>query len=284
MKIEARNISKKYGSVLALDNLTCSFENGKIYGLLGRNGAGKTSLLNILTNKIYPNEGEVFLDGVNILKKGACLNHIYYMTEQDFYPANMKVKKLFYWTAQFYKNFSLAYAQNLAQAFGLSLEKKVKSLSTGYGTILKGILTLASGAPFMFFDEPILGLDAYHRDLFYKELVNNFAEEGKTILLSSHLIDEIADIVEEVLILKEGRVLLNMPVEDVLARSYRLSGLTENVDKYLQDKDCLKEEQLKNFKSVTIFADYYDQALTKSLNLEVSKPELQELFVALTSP
>src|SRR5699024_9743039 len=136
------------------------------------------------------------------------LEDVYYMVEHNLYPGSLKVRDAFKWTNEFYPNFSLDYAQDLGDRFGLNGKKKVKELSTGYSTIFKVILALASNAKFIFFDEPILGLDANHRDLLYREILASYNEKPKTIVLSTHLIDEIADLLEEVIIIDQGRLVL----------------------------------------------------------------------------
>ncbi len=113
---------------------------------------------------------------------------------------------------------------NLAGRFELDTAKRFKELSTGYASILKAILTLASNAEVLLFDEPILGLDANHRDLLYKEILSNFIKRPKTVLISTHLIDEVADILEEVVIIEKGRIILKGPVEGLLESAHTVTG------------------------------------------------------------
>ncbi len=172
--IEIKNLSKDYGSTRALDGVDLVLEEGKIYGLLGRNGAGKTTMLNAITGRIFASSGSIELDGAKTLENDAALRQIYMLSEHTYYPEGMKVKKAMQWTATFYPHFDAAYAERLCAAFGLDTGKKVKALSTGYATIFKLILGLATNAPFLLLDEPVLGLDANHRDLFYKTLVEKY--------------------------------------------------------------------------------------------------------------
>ena len=238
--IKISNITKNFGDVCALNDISLTLEGNKIYGLLGRNGEGKTTLLNLMTNRIFPTSGTITIDGENVIENDNALEKIYLMVEKDLYPENMKIKDIFKWTAEFYKNFDMDYALELSKKFGININKKFKELSTGYTSICKIIITLASNAEILLFDEPILGLDAGHRDLFYKELMANYIEKPKTIILSTHIIEEVADILENVIIMKDNKIIKNIEVEELLKDSYTISGLDKNVDDYIKGKNMCK--------------------------------------------
>jgi len=283
--IEIKNITKDYGNVKALDNITMTIEPNKIYGLLGRNGAGKTTLLNLMTNRIFPTSGEITVEGQGVLENDRALGNIFYMMESNLYPDGLRIKEAFKWTKEFYPDFDTEYAKALAEKFGLNINKKVKQLSTGYGSIFKAILALASNANIVIFDEPVLGLDAYHRDMFYRELMANYNESPKTMIISTHLIEEVAEVLEEAIIIKEGKLISKQPVEELLSSAYTVSGEASKVDKYLEGKTYIGEQSLGKFKSVTILEDIKrkDETLARELDLEFSRVELQKLFIALTS-
>lgn len=283
--ITIKNLKKKFGYDLILDDITLSFEENKIYGLLGRNGVGKTTLLNIITNRIFQDSGTVEVDGENIRENDKALEKIYFMAERNLFPENYKVKEIFKWTAEFYPNFNMKYALDLAKSFDLDISKKVKSLSTGYGSICKIITTLASGAEVLLFDEPVLGLDANHRELFYKELMENYIENPKTIILSTHIIEEVSSLVEKVVILNDKKVVSSAEAEELLGKAYTVSGLGENVDKYIRNKEIVNLETMANFKAATVLGDIAteDKKLAEDLSLEFSKVELQKLFIYLTN-
>jgi len=283
--IKISNITKNFGDVCALNNVSLRLEENKIYGLLGRNGAGKTTLLNLITNRCFPTSGTITIDGENIIENDNALEKIYLMVEKDLYPESFKVKEIFKWKAEFYKNFDMDYALNLSKKFGININKKFKELSTGYTSICKIIVTLASGAEVLLFDEPILGLDAGHRELFYKELMSSYIENPKTIVLSTHIIEEVASFLENVIIMKDNKIIADKEVEELLNESYTISGLDENVDIYIKGKSCVNIETMGSFKAATIIGKIIDEdrAYQKELELKVSKVELQKLFVYLTS-
>lgn len=282
--IKISDLSKDYGKNKVLDNVSLTIEENKIYGLLGRNGAGKTTLLNLITNRIFPSEGIITIDGEDIIENYKAIGKIYFMTEQDLYPEGMKIKNLFKWTKEFYENFDMDYALNLSKKFGLNVNKKFKELSTGYSSICKIIITLASGAEILIFDEPVLGLDANHRDLFYKELVANYIDKPKTIILSTHIIEEVSEILEKVIIIKDGKILGNKEVEGLLGEAYIVSGASEKIQKYIEDKKCVNIESIAGFKAATIIGKLNESNKEKisQLGLETSKVELQKLFIHLT--
>jgi len=283
--IEIKNVSKSYGKTIALKNATATFTDGKICGFLGRNGAGKTTLLNIITNRLFADQGQVLIDGEPAVENDRAQAKLFYMTEKTLYPEDMKVRDVFQFTRGFYPQFDLDYADALADRFKLETGKKVGGLSTGYLSIFKLVLTLASNAPVIIFDEPVLGLDANHRDLFYKELLAHYNAAPKTVILSTHLIEEAAGLLEEVTIIKEGQILFTQPVEDLLQLAYTVSGSQENVDRYITGKNVIRQGALGRFKEATIFQkrNGNDQEVLAQLGLDLTPARLQELIISLTN-
>lgn len=283
--IKVINAIKKYGDTLALDNISLTIEENKIYGLLGRNGAGKTTLLNVMNNRIFLSEGVISIDNINLLEAKNGLGKIYLMTEQSLYPQSMKIKELFNWTKEFYPNFDMNYALELSKKFELNINKKIKELSTGYCSICKLINTMASGAEVLMFDEPVLGLDANHREMFYSELMKSYIEKPKTIIVSTHIIEEVAQLLEQIVIIKDGKIIKDESVEELLKGSYCVSGLNKNIDVYIKDKNCISVDEMAAFKSAVILGKNGDDEKKeqKELDLEVSNVELQKLFIHLTN-
>jgi len=283
--IEIQNVSKSYGKTVALKNVTATIADGKIYGFLGRNGAGKTTLLNIVTNRIFSDLGQILIDGEPAVENDRAQAKIFYMTEKTLYPKDTRVRDVFRLTRGFYPQFDLSYAAALAERFKLETGKKIGGLSTGYLSIFKLVLTLASNAPVIIFDEPVLGLDANHRDLFYRELLDHYNTFPNTVILSTHLIEEAAGLLEEVIIIKEGEVLITQSVEDLLKLAYTVSGSQENVDRFVTRKRVIREEVLGRFKAATIFQQRSDadQHELVQLGLDLTPARLQELFISLTN-
>lgn len=146
MAIEFQHVTKTFGDTRALEDVSLTFEEGKIYGLLGNNGAGKSTLLNILTGRLCPDSGTVTVDGTPA-DSDAALGKLFLVGEKNLYPDDMKVKRAMEMAALFYPDFDRAYAESLAKQFELPLNKKINSLSTGYGSIFRLILGLSVNTP-----------------------------------------------------------------------------------------------------------------------------------------
>lgn len=280
MSIEFKNVSKRFGNVTALDNVSLSFEEEKIYGLLGRNGAGKSTLLNILTSRIFASSGEITVDGENAVENDRAMSKIYLMSEKTLYPESMNIKDALRWSGEFYPSFDMDYAKKIAGLFSLDLNKKVKSLSTGYGSIFKLVIALSVNTPYIIFDEPVLGLDANHRDLFYKLLIEKYAENPSCIVISTHLIEEISHLIEDVVIIKEGRIMKQESRESLMRSGYAVSGTGPAVDKFISGKQLVGQDILGGLKTAYVMGDRPENVPE---GLEISAIDLQKLFIQLTS-
>lgn len=277
MAIEFQHVTKRFGAVTALEDVSVTFGGDKIYGLLGNNGAGKSTLLNILTGRVCPDGGTVTVDGVPVTGDEA-LGKMFLVGEQNLYPDDMRVKRAFDAAALFYPGFDRDKAETLAEKFGLSLKQKINNLSTGYGSIFRLILGLCVHTPYVLFDEPVLGLDAQHRDLFYRLLLESYAETPRTIVLSTHLIDEVADIVEHTVIIRRGRVLQDAPTEVLTAGACVISGPAGAVDDYTAGKEVLTQRLLGGLKTVCL---RHDDGGALPAGLERTRMGLQEYFISL---
>lgn len=280
-KIRVKNVTKRFGDVVALNNVSLSFEENKIYGLLGRNGAGKSTLLNVITNRIFVDKGEVTIDGISAFESDEALSKVYLMSEKDHYPQGMKIQDVFKWSKEFYPLFDSKYANNLANQFELNTKKKVRELSTGYSSIFKVIVALSVNVPYIFLDEPILGLDANHRGLFYQTLIQNYQENPKTIVISTHLIEEVANIIEDVVILKKGEIIKKQPCQDLLSQGYTAVGNISAIDDFIADKNVIGTDTLGGLKTAYILGTLDKRNIPKGI--EVKNLDLQKLFIQLTN-
>ena len=277
MAIEFQHITKTFGDTRALEDVSLTLEEGKIYGLLGNNGAGKSTLLNILTGRLCPDSGTVTVDGAPA-GSDAALSRLFLVGEKNLYPDDMKVKRALDTAELFYPDFDRAYAENLAKQFELPLNKKISSLSTGYGSIFRIVLGLSVNTPYVLFDEPVLGLDAQHRDLFYKLLVRKYAESPCTMVISTHLIAEVADLIEHTVIIRKGRILQDAPTEALTAACWAVSGPAGLVDGWAAGRNVLTTTALGGLKTVCVRG-----AVEEDLpaGLERRRVGLQEYFISL---
>jgi len=281
MIIKIDNVNKNFGSTQALDNVNLVFESQKIYGLLGNNGAGKTTLFNVITNRYFPDTGMVYVNGEPITQNEKVLSGIHMLAEKNHYPEDMSVKEALRWAACFYSDFNTALAFELADSFKLSLKKKIIDLSTGYQTVFKIIIAFSSNAPVLLLDEPVLGLDAGHRDMFYKLLITRYSENPCTIVISTHLISEVAPLIEHCVIIKNGRIIKDAPCGDLLNNGYTVSGSAALVDDFLQQgRDVIYSANLGGLKTVSVNGLVPD-AHNRPDGLEFGKLNLQEYFIHL---
>jgi len=278
LKIEG--VSKNYGSTRALNNVNLTFEPNKIYGLLGRNGAGKTTLLNIINNRIFADSGRVSLDDEDARENEMVQSKFYFVGEKMLFPESMKVYKAIKWTAEFYPSFDKDYAIKLADLFELPLKKKINGLSTGYKSIFKNILALSVNTPFVFLDEPVLGLDANHRELFYKILIEKYSDNPAAYIISTHLIEEVANIIETVVIIKNGEIIKKESKEHLLSQGYSVSGAAAKVDAYVKGKSVIGIDTLGGLKSAYVMGNREGDS---DPELDFSALDLQKLFIELTN-
>ncbi|MDL2250798.1 ABC-2 type transport system ATP-binding protein [Lachnospiraceae bacterium PF1-21] len=278
--INVQGLSKSFGTVEALKNVTLTIEENKIYGLLGRNGAGKTTLLNSINNRIFPTSGEILFGEKSVIENEDVQRNFFFVGEQLLFPENMNAKKAIRWAKEFYPHFDEDYAKELMSLFEVPIKKKVKSLSTGYKTIFKNIIALSVNVPFVFLDEPVLGLDANHRELFYKALLEKYSNSPSTYVISTHLIEEVANIVEDVIIIKKGEILRAQSRDSLLETGYSVTGMANLVDQFCQDKEVIGLDALGGIKSAYIIGEKPREAVD---GLDISTMDLQKLFVKMTN-
>lgn len=280
MSIVINQVSKNFGPVRALNRVSVTLEEGKIYGLLGRNGAGKSTLLNVLTDRIFPEEGSVTVDGEPVRDNDRALSKMYLMSEKNCYPESMRVKEAFRWTKEFYPDFDQEFAWNLAAAFELNTNAKVNKLSTGYSSIFKLTVALSVNTPYVLLDEPVLGLDANHRDLFYRTLLSRYTQRPFTAVISTHLIEEVASLIEDVVLIHKGEVLRQGSCQDLLSQGYTVTGPKGLVEEYLKGKNVLGVDVLGGLESGYVLGEPDRSSLPQGL--ELSGLDLQKLFILMT--
>lgn len=278
--IQIKNITKTYKNITALDNVSFSFEYGKIYGFLGRNGAGKSTLINIIANRIFADKGEIFIDDMPAKENMAVHEKIFCMSEADLYDTSLKIKDHFKWIKRFYESFDTEKAFEIAEKFDLNTNKKFKALSKGYQSIFKLTVALSLRVPYVIFDEPVLGLDANHRELFYRLLLKEYETEERTFILATHLIEEVANIIEEVVLIDKGSILLQENVGTLLETGYSVSGMTKDVESYCIGKNVIGYDELGGLKIAYVLGE--KSALPQNSSLQISSMNLQKLFVKLT--
>ncbi|CAI8850569.1 ABC transporter ATP-binding protein [Bacillus pseudomycoides] len=282
--LEAKDLTKKYRRKTAVNAVTISLEKHKIYGLLGRNGAGKTTLLHLLSGQIVSNGGSVSVFGENVFENRKALQSICFVKVKEEVHLSYKVKEIFNLCNMFYKNWDQAYAEELAKRFQLNVKEKYHKLSHGMQTVVGIIQGLASRAPITIFDEPTTGLDAAHRELFYSMLLEDYGNYARTIILSTHLVEEVPHVIENVLILKDGEVVIQSSVEDLLQQGHSISGRKDKVDEFLINKNVVHREGYGNKGIAVIWGEFSteDYRFIEKEGLEIDRVTLQKLFIYIT--
>lgn len=279
MKIEVKQITKRYGKKEALSNLSFTLSEPKIYGLLGRNGAGKTTFMDILAGQILATSGEVLIDGVRPFDNQQLMKSICLVKEGNNFKKDLKIKHVLKIYSYFYPRWDQALAEELLEEYALSKHAAVKTLSKGMESALGITVGLASKAPITIFDEPYIGLDAPSRKRFYDILLEEYQKEKRMIIFSTHLIDEMSLLFEEVLILQEGKLVLHEKTEDLREQVIAVSGPAQEVEQFIENKETIETKQLAGMMTAYIYGSP-DEA--RDAGLDVEGVPIQDLMILLT--
>lgn len=279
MRIEVKNISKKYGRKKALHNVSFTLDEPKIYGLLGRNGAGKTTFMEILAGHQIASNGEITINGTHPFDNRNALENICLIKEDGNFHKDMRIKQIMKAFSLFYPNWDQNMADELIKKYNLNKKARIKTLSKGMSSALGVIVGLASKAPITIFDEPYIGLDAAARKKFYDRLLQEYEEEKRTIIFSTHLIDEASLLFEEVLILQEGELILKEEADKLRDQTCAITGPVEEVKKFICNKKVMKTKQLANLMTAYIYGDKEEAVQS---NLQVEGIPIQDLMIYLT--
>jgi len=284
--IEVTNLGKRFGATEALRDVSFSLSGNKICGLLGRNGAGKTTLLSILAGYKRPSTGAVLIDGEPVFEHAAGMARTCLVRGAgDATVPTRSVRDVIDLAGRLRAGWDDEYAGELLESFEVPRDKKVKALSQGKRSALGITIGLASRAPVTIFDESYLGLDAPSRYTFYDALLADVLAHPRTVIISTHLIEEVATLFEDVLILDDGRLLLHEDADTLREAGAAVSGDAELVDSFTPGLRVLGEKTLGRAKSATVYGPLDDErrARARAAGLDLDPIALQDLFVHLTS-
>ena len=281
--IEVTGLTKRFGAFTAVDNVSFSIEEHGIYGLLGRNGAGKTTIMQLLTGQDFATSGDIRVFGQSPVENASVLQNLSFIKESQKYPEDFKPKHVLRSAPWFFPNWDADFADQLVEEFRLPTNRRIKKLSRGQLSAVGVIVGLASRAPLTFFDEPYLGLDAVARQLFYDRLLSDYAEHPRTVILSTHLIDEVSDLLEHVIVIDQGRIIINESADALRGSVSNVVGTSSAVDAFAAGREVLHREGIGGLASVTLSAlSDADRAAARTAGLELSPVSLQQLIVRKT--
>jgi ABC-2 type transport system ATP-binding protein len=282
--ISVAGLSRRYRGTLALDQVSFDIEPGSITGLLGRNGAGKTTLLRILAGQEFPSAGSVTVLGAGPVTAEHLLGRMVFVREDQRYPqygGRFTVRHTLRAASWFYPNWDAGLASALAADFGLPPGRRVMGLSRGMRSAVGIVIGLAARAEVTLFDEPYAGLDPVSRQLFYDRLLAELAGHPRTVLLSTHLIDEAAGLLERVLVIGRGQIVLDAAANQVRGAATSVSGPAISVAEFTAGRTVWDRRRLGSQESAVVAGalEDTDRARARALRLHLEPLSLQQVVV-----
>lgn len=271
--IEIKNVVKRYGKVAAIDGITMSLPDSGIYCLLGRNGAGKTTLLKMMVGHIAATDGHIAINGTEISPRNMpqAMNYIESGSEQF----DMRVGELIDIAAQLQEDFDMNFARKMAERFDLDMKKRFRKLSFGMKTMLTSIMTLSNNSKAILLDEPTTGFDAIMRDQFNTLLLESYHANPRLIIVSTHLIDEVAKVTERLIVIEKGKLLIEAGMDDIDEKAYTLSGSVQDIMPLLSNLNCIGQQVAGN----VMAAHIYDDRIQPPQGVAISGLSLQDFFI-----
>ena len=278
--ISVTGLTRRYRDQLALDDVNVDIEGPSITGLLGRNGAGKSTLMRIIANQEFASKGTVRVFGASPVENDVILRRMVLVREDQAFP-DFKVRDALRAASLFYPNWSGTLAETLLGEFELPAKRAIKKLSRGMRSALGIVIGLAAQAELTLFDEPYAGLDAVARRLFYDRLLASYAERPSTVVLSTHLVDEVADLLERVVMIDHGRILLDASADEVRGSATTVSGPIAAVEDFVAGRRTWDRRRIASQESVVVAGalDDADWIRARELHLSLESLSLQEVMV-----
>ncbi|MGD8168287.1 ABC transporter ATP-binding protein [Herbiconiux sp. P16] len=282
--IEVSGLTKRFKNVTAVDDVSFTVEENTISGLLGRNGAGKTTLMQLLTGQDFATRGSIRVFGETPVENKQVLQRVCFIKESQKYPEEFTAKHVFRSAPWFFPNWDAEFAERLIDDFRVPVTRRIKKLSRGQLSSIGVIVGLASRAPLTFFDEPYLGLDAVARQIFYDRLLADYAEHPRTVVLSTHLIDEVSNLLEHVFVIDDGRLIIDQDADSLRGSATTVVGTRAAVDAFVAHREVLHTDHLGGLASVTVGRlSQSERVEAAEAGLELSPVSLQQLVVQKTN-
>lgn len=284
--LEFESVTKIFGKKKALDNLTFSLGENKITGLIGRNGAGKTTMLKVAAGFMRENSGEVRVFGEHPFNNLTVSANMIMIDNDMNLPAALNLEELLETAADFYHNWDMKLARNLFDYFGLDPKQTHAGLSKGMRNTFNAIIGLSARCPLTIFDEPTNGMDAGVRKDFYRALLKDYIANPRTIIISSHHLNEVEDILEDILLLKGGKQFLHMPLGELREYAIVVSGKEEAVKNWLRGHEVFHKSDTEFGRTYAVIRnDLSDDQIASAMksSLEFTTISNEDLCLYLTS-
>ena len=228
--INVAELTRRFGTKTALDSVSVSMPRGAVYGLVGANGAGKTTLIKHILGLLRAESGSVRVFGLDpVAEPVGVLSRIGYLSEENDLPGWMRVDELIRYSRAFYPAWDDAYAEALRESFALDPSAKIKTLSKGQKARAGLLIALAHRPELLVLDEPSSGLDPIVRRDILGAVIRTIANEGRTVLFSSHLLQEVEQVADHVTMINDGRIVLSGSL-DAIRESHRVDGRVPSLD------------------------------------------------------
>lgn len=281
--IEIQSITRSFGGMTALDDVSLTVPAHAICGLLGRNGAGKTTLMSIIAGQDRPTSGRVTVLGERPFENDAVLSRISFVRDNQRYPDNYRLHHVLRIAPAFAPAWNQGVADELIDGFRIPTTTSIKKFSRGQLSAVAIVLGLASRAPVTLLDEPYLGLDVTARALFHDMLLRDYTAHPRTVLLSTHLIEESEALFDRVVVVDRGRIRADVASEDTPGLAFTVSGTADAVDRLSAGRTVLRAHGVSGLKSVTIQGVADEETVTEAqrLGARIAPASLQELVAAL---
>ncbi|MDH3399729.1 MAG: ABC transporter ATP-binding protein [Chromatiales bacterium] len=274
--VSARGLTKNYGELKALNDVSFNIEEGRIVGLIGPNGAGKTTALKAILG-LTPFDGDLEVMGLDPRRQRAeVMQHVCFIADVAVLPRWMKVSQALYLVEQVHPRFDRSKAEEFLQRTDVRLKSKISSLSKGMVTQLHLALVMAIDARLLVLDEPTLGLDILFRKEFYRLLLNDYFDGKRTILITTHQVEEIEHLLTDLMFVNQGRLVLNSSMDDLAERYAEVAVHPDKVNE-LRELGPISEQQ--SFGRTIMLFEGKPRDRFKGYG-EVRTPNIADLFVA----
>ena len=281
--VEVRDLTVRYGSTTALDRVSFDIRPGAITGLLGRNGSGKTTALSVLAAFLPKTSGTVLVDGEEPWENWRTMGATMLVRESGETIPDRPISEMLRLYANRRPTFDTGVAEKLLDVFELSPKNRPDRLSRGKKSAFGVVVGLASRAPLTLLDEVHLGMDAPARYAFYDALLADWLEHPRTIVLSSHLINEVERLLEDVVVLDRGTVLTQSDADSMRSRGMTVTGPADVVEGFVAYREVVARQRLGGTAQATVIGPLPDdEQQARLLGLELGPVPLQDLFVHLT--